>query len=89
MMPIDLRTSRSAVIPYLGDSANDLATDEERGLIEHMAGVMAALIEQTGHCSTRMLIVRGFAQDDVFRLWLPVSSLADEKMLFREDSEGK
>ncbi len=74
-----------AVVPYVADAANDLVADEDKELVERMAGVMAALIQQTGHCSTRMLIVRGFTQHDVFRLWLPVSNLADENMLFQKE----
>jgi hypothetical protein len=82
MLADRLSPSLGAAIPYVVNAANDLVADEDRELVERMADVMVERIQKTGCCSTGILIGRGFAQDDVFRLWLPVCKLADEKMHF-------
>ncbi len=80
MLVARLSPSLGAAIPYLADAANDLVAEEDKELVERMADVMVERIQKIGCCSTGVLIGRGFAQHDVFRLWLPVCKLADEKM---------
>lgn len=82
MMAARLSPTLAAIMPFVADAANDLVVEADREIVDQMAEVMAHRIQKTGCCSTGALIAKGFAERDVYRLWLPVCSLADEKLLF-------